>query len=218
MISKKTKEELIATMAKQLRQIHDLVEHLGIDDDIDNTIRNATRCLREQGRTHELEVIISNRKWYDGRNSVINEVRDILGLKPLYLPGEEERLKEERKRGNYGTWLGYDCPPLSDSEYTKKLGNAKLLVLGEEQDTYIVIGTKSKGIAYRLMRTYEREDCGLGADEGVGYYKDRYDLIEDIKLVWRKAYDEEEFDHYYAWGEKYTKANPHAINAFMVRF
>lgn len=212
------KGKLIEEQARKLELVKSLVEDLDKDDDVENTIRNASRCIREQGRTHELEVIISNRKWYDGRNSVKNEIREILGLKRLYLPGEEERLKEERKRGNYGTWLGYDCPPLDDSEYSKTLGKAKLLVLGEDQDTYIVIGTKSRATAYRLMRAYDREEHGLDVDEGVGYYRDRLDLIESIKLVWRKAYDEEEYDHYYNWGEKYTKGNPHAVDAFMIRF
>ncbi len=212
------KGDLIQEQARKLELIKSLVEDLDKDDDVENTIRNANRCIRQEGRTHELEVIIANRKWYDGRNSVKNEIREILGLKRLYLQGEEERLKEERKRGDYGTWLGYDCPPLEDSEYAMTLGNAKLLVLGEEQDVYLVIGTKSRGTAYRLMRAYERDVVGLDSDEGVGYYKDRHDLIESVKLVWRKSYDDEEYDHYYAWSEKYTKGNPHAVDAFLVRF
>lgn len=43
-------KEVIDRMALELRLIHEYVESLVIDD-IDNEIRNAERCLREEGRS-----------------------------------------------------------------------------------------------------------------------------------------------------------------------
>lgn len=218
-MDEKLTKEVVDRMARELRLIHEYVENLVVDD-IDNEIRNAERCLREEGRTLEIENIAKNRMYHAGENTVINDIRDILGLPRLYLKGEEERIKEQIKLGSMGTRLGYDCPPLEDSEITLSDGKAKLIVLGEEQDTYVVIGTKSLEKAYRLMRRYERDECGLYSDEGIAYiWKNLPEEIKRTKVVWRKAdYEgEEDFRTMWSWNESYIKGNPRAVDAFLVR-
>lgn len=214
----KAKDELIERQTRELRLIHEYVERLVVDD-IDNDIRNAERCLREEGRTLEIENIAKNRMYHAGENNVINDIRDILGLDRLYLKGEKERIDEQIKLGSMGTRLGYDCPPLDNDEFNLIDGNAKLIVLGEEGDTYVVIGTKSADKAYRLMRKYEA-DLGLYTDEGVAYlYKDDRDSLPREKIVWRKAeYEgEDDFRHMFSWSESNIKGNPRAVEAFVVR-
>lgn len=217
-MSPKAKDELIERQAKELRLIHEYVERLVVDD-IDNEIRNAERCLREEGRTLEIVNIASNRMYHAGENNVINDIRDILGLDRLYLKGEKERIDEQIKLGNMGVRYGYTNPPLEESDITLADGNAKLIVLGEEADTYVVIGTKSSARAYRLMRKYEA-DLGLDTDEGIGFlYKDFPDTLPTEKIVWRKAdYEgEDDFRIMFSWSESNTKGNPRAVEAFVVR-
>ncbi len=218
-MDEKLSKEVIDRMARELRLIHEYVENLVVDD-IDNEIRNAERCLREEGRTLEIENIAKNRMYHAGENSVINDIRDIIGLDRLYLKGEKERIDESIKLGSMGTRLGYDCPPLEESDYTLSDGNAKLIVLGEEQDTYVVIGTKSASKAYKLMRKYERDECGLGIAEGIAYlYSSDNDSIPREKIVWRKAEGEYEgeFGNMFSWSETNIKGNPRAVDAFLVR-
>lgn len=217
-MNEKLSQEVINRMAKELRLIHEYVERLVVDD-VDNEIRNAERCLREEGRTLEIVNIASNRMYHAGENTVINDIRDILGLDRLYLKGEKERIDEQVKLGNMGVRYGYTSPPLIDSDFTLVDGNAKLIVLGEEGDTYVVLGTKSADKAYRLMRKYEA-DNGLYTDEGVAYlYKDDRGSLPREKIVWRKAdYEgEEDFRIMFSWAESNTKGNPRAVEAFVVR-
>jgi len=153
---------------------------------------------------------------------MINEIREILGLPKLYLPGEKERIERELKDYYSGkNLLNYDCPLLPDTEYTVTLGSAKLLVLGEECDTYIVIGTKSASKALGTIRKYERDECGLDSDEGAyGMYKSDPSQIATGKVVWRKPYDSDEADYsyYYSWSEENTKNNSKAVDCFIVRW
>jgi len=217
-MSKNLKKDTVELMARRLRLIDEYVESLVVED-IDNEIRNAERCLREEGRTLEIVNIASDRMYHAGENAVINDIRDILGLDRLYLEGEKERLDERAKLGSMGTRLGYDCPPLEDSDITLSDGNARLMVLGEEADTYVVIGTKSSTRAYKLMRKYEA-DLGLDTDEGIGFlYGDDKNSIPRDKVVWRKAdYEgEEDFGNMFSWSESNTKGNPKAVDAFLVR-
>ena len=211
-------EEKIQELAGKLEKVSYLVERLYVDD-VENDIRNAERCLREEGRTLEIENIAKNRMYHAGANHVINEIREVLDLPKLYLKGEKERLDEQIRLGSMGTRLGYDCPELDDSEYEATLANAKLVVLGEEADTYIVLGTNSPEKALGCIRKYERS-FGLDSDEGVyNEYKKNPKSLPRVKIAWRKAdFDgEDDFRHMFSWSESNTKDNPKAVYAFMVR-
>ncbi len=211
-------EEKIQELAGKLARVEHLVESLYVDD-VENDIRNAERCLREEGRTLEIENIAKNRQYHAGANHVINEIREVLGLPVLYLKGEKERLDEQAKLGSMGTRLGYDCPPLEESEYNATLANAKLVVLGEDQDTYVVLGTNSPEKALGCIRKFERE-CGLDSDEGVyNEYKKNPKSLPRVKIAWRNTFDEYEDDyrHMFSWSESNTKDNPKAVYAFLIR-
>lgn len=212
-------KEVIDRMARELRQIHELVDRLE-DDDVEQSVSNARRAL-ENRRTLELENMVHNHYYHAGKNHLINDIREILGLPKLYLPGEKERLERELKDYYSGKkLLNYDCPPLEDDQFFIVDGSAKFFTLGEDCDTYVVIGTKSARKAFNLMRRYERDECGLDSEEGVsGEYKDNIASLPTGRIVWRKAYsDEEDYSYYYSWSEKDTKNNPKAIDCFIVRF
>lgn len=216
-MDEKLSDEVVQRMANELRAIHSLVDQLHVDD-VENDIRNAERCLLEEGRTLEIENIAKNRMYHAGSNHVINEVREILGLPRLYLKGEKERIDREAKDYLAGRQLiNYDCPPMKDSEYNMIDGSAKLLILGEDQSTYVVVGTTSSRKAYELMRKYEREECGLDASEGVGEeYGDKPTQLPKGRLVWRQT-DSIDYDGYYfSWSDKDTKNNRKAIDCFIV--
>lgn len=212
-------KEVIDRMARELRLIHELVDRLE-EDDVEQSVSNARRAL-EGRRTLELENMVHNHYYHAGKNHLINDIREILGLPKLYLPGEKERLEKELKDYYSGKKLiNYDCPPLKDDQFFIVDGSAKFFTLGEDCDTYVVIGTKSARKAFNLMRRYERDECGLDSEEGVsGEYKDNISSLPTGRIVWRKAYsDEEDYSYYYSWSEKDTKNNPKAIDCFIVRF
>lgn len=213
-LTKKQLEELCKQQSTELRAIHQLVESLA-EDDIENSIQNAERCLRTHGRTLEIDNISKNRSYYAGMNNIINEVRDILGLDRLYLPGEKERLDEQAKLANMATQPYYDCPEIPDGEAHHIEGRARLYLLGDDLDTYLVMGTKSRAKALKMMRKYERDECGLYSDELV-----TDDIMDQRKIVWRRSdreYDYGEYGTFYSWDEKNTKHNNRAEWAFIVR-
>lgn len=212
-------KEVVDRMARELRLIHDLVDNLR-SDDIEQSVRNARNAF-ETNTTLQLENMIHNHYYQAGENHVINEIREILTLPRLYLPGEKERIEQQMKDYYSGKQLiTYDCPPLPDTQYTLADGAIKLIVLGEECDTYVVIGTKSARRALNLIRRYERDECGLDADEGFyGTYKNDPSKMPTSKIVWRKVDHDEEVDYsyYYSWSERDTKNNPKAIDCFIER-
>lgn len=211
-------DKKIQELAGKLEKVKYIVESLYVDD-IENDIRNAERCLREEGRTLEIENIAKNRMYNAGANHVINDIREALGLDRLYLKGEKERIDEQIKLGSMGTRLGYDCPPLEESEYTETLANAKLIVLSEEADTYLVLDTNSPEKALGCIRKYERNN-GLDSDEGVyNEYKKNPKSLPRVKVAWRKAFDEyeEDYKHIFSWSESDTIDNPKAVYAYLVR-
>ena len=212
-------QEVIDRMARELQLIHELVDSL-FDDDVEQSVRNARSAL-EGRRTLELENMVHNHYYHAGENRMINEIREILSLPKLYLPGEKERIEQDLKNYYSGKKLfTYDCPPLGDKEYLLEDGSAKFFTLGEECDTYIVIGTKSARKALNLIRRYEKDECGLDSDEGAyGEYKNDPTALATGKVVWRRAYsDEDDYSFYYSWDEKDTKNNPKALDCFIVRW
>lgn len=219
-MNEKLSQEVIDRMARELQAIHELVDNLR-QDDIEQSLRNARNAF-ETNTTLQLENMVHNHYYHAGENHLINEVRAILGLPRLYLPGEKERIERQTKDYYSGKQLViYDCPPLEDSDFALTDGSAKLIVLGEECDTYVVMGTKSARKALLLMRRYERDECGLDADEGCyGAYKDDPSKLEQGKIVWRKPFDADEADYsyYYSWSERDTKNNPKAVDCFIVRW
>lgn len=218
-MDEKLSKEVIDRMARELQLIHEYVDSLVVDD-IDNEIRNAERCLREEGRSLEIENIAKNRMYHAGENNAINDIRAILGLPHLYLKGEKERIEQSAKDYYAGRQLfTYDCPPLDDSNFVITDGSAKFFSLGEDGDTYVVIGTKSARKAYTLMRRYEVNECGLSADEGISEeYRGRVNELPTGKIVWRKDESESDYEYYYSWSDKDTKNNPKAVDCFIVSF
>lgn len=218
-MNEKLSQKVIDRMALELRLIHELVEDLVVDD-IENDIRNAERCLREEGRTLEIENIAKNRMYHDGQNHKINEIREILGLPRLYLKGEKERIERASKDYYAGRQMfTYDCPPLEDSNFLITDGSAKFFSLGEDGDTYVVIGTKSARKAYTLMKRYEVNECGLSADEGISEeYRGRVEELPRGRIVWRKDESDSDYEYYYSWSDKDTKNNPKAVDCFIVSF
>jgi len=213
-------KEVIDRMARELRLIHELVDNLQDIDDIEQSVRNARNAF-ETRTTLQLENMVHNHYYNSGQNRMINEIREILGLPKLYLPGEKERIERELKDYYSGKKpFTYDCPPLESDQYLLEDGSAKFFTLGEDCDTYVVIGTKSARKAFNLMRRYERDECGLDSEEGVsGEYKDNIGGLPTGMIVWRRAYSEEEdYSYYYSWSDKDTKNNPKAIDCFIVRF
>lgn len=213
------KKEVVDRMARELQLIHEYVDSLE-DDDVEQSVRNARHAL-ESNTTLQLENMVHNHYYHAGANHVKNEIREILGLPRLYARGEKERLERDAKNYYSGKQLfNYDCPPLDDSDYTLVDGSAKLIVLGEECDTYVVIGTKSARTALNLIRRYERDECGLDADEGAyGTYGKTPDQLPKARIAWRKVNDEElDYSAYWTWSERDTKNNPKAVDCFIVRW
>lgn len=191
----------------QKAAIVELISELELDD-AENSIRNATRCLNEQG-VRELEVMASNYYYRAGINHIKNEIRGILGLQEMRTELEQKRLDYAVKHP-MGSASNWNSPPLQPHELEITEGSAKLIPVGDDASTLIVIGTKDRKKAARLMRRYQRDwldDDLLTQDTE----------LEAKKVVWRKAEYEGEGDytHMFSWSAKDTKHNPHAVDAFV---
>lgn len=178
-------------------------------DDAENSIENATRCLKEQGHV-ELEVMVHNYYWRAGINHAKNEIREILGL-PRLETDLEKRQHEAALKYPMGSAVNWDCPALQPHEFDVTEGSAKLIPLGDDRLTMVVIGTKDRKKAARMMRRYSID------------WWDKVDAVQDTeleqkKIVWREAkYDgEQDHTHMYSWSTKDTKHNPKAIDAFIL--
>lgn len=203
-------QKLIERMQKELSRIHELVESLRTDD-IENNISNATRCLNEHGRTLEIENIAKNRMYQAGQNEIINEIRNVLGLERLYLPGEKERLDRQSKEWFAGSRTKYDCPPLQEHEFDLKDGKAGLIPIGEDGGM-IVVGTTSKQKATRMMRKYQMQWFDFSNDELVTDSD-----VQETLIAWRKAeYDNEsDYTNMFSWNRENTHKNEHAVKGFV---
>lgn len=191
----------------QKSAIIELISELELDDP-KNSIRNATRCLNEQG-VRELEVMASNYYYRAGINHIKNEIREILGLQ-IMRTELEQRQFEYAVKHPMGSATNWNCPELQPHEAEITEGAAKLIPVGDDASTLIVIGTKDRKKAARLMRRYQRDwldDDLLTQDTE----------LEQKKLVWRKAEYEGEGDytHMFSWSRKDTNHNPKAIDAFV---
>lgn len=189
----------------QLAAIEELISELELDD-AENSIRNAERCLKEQGY-HELQVMVHNHFYFAGINHLKNEIREILGLPVMRTELEQKRFEYDIKHPK-GSKVWWNCPELQPHEFEITEGSAKLIPLGED-GTMVVIGTKDRKKAARLMRRYQRDwlDDDLLAKDNE---------LEAKKIVWRKAGDEDgEHTHMYSWRSRDTKNNHKAIDAFI---
>lgn len=199
------KDLLLNATEGQRKAIIELISELELDD-AENSIQNATRCLNEQGY-HELQVMVHNRFYYAGINHLKNEIREILGLPVMRTELEQKRFDYDTTHPK-GSNVWWQCPPLEPHEFEIVEGSAKLIPLGED-GTMVVIGTKDRKKAARLMRRYQRDwlDDDLLAQDTE---------LESKKIVWRKAGDEDgEHTHMYSWSSRDTKHNPKAIDAFI---
>lgn len=194
-----------ATEGQKLAII-ELISELELDD-AENSIRNAERCLKEQGY-HELQVMVHNHFYYAGINHLKNEIREILGLPVMRTELDQKRYEYDIKHP-VGSKVWWDCPPLEPHEFEITEGNAKLIPLGDDGTTMVVIGTKDRKKALRMMRRYERDwldDSDLSEDRD----------LEAKKIVWRKPIEEEgEHTHMFSWKSRDTKNNPKAVDAFI---
>lgn len=191
----------------QKQAIVELISELELDD-AENSITNATRCLNEQG-VRELEVMTHNYYWRAGINHIKNEIREILGL-PVMRTELEQRQFDYAIKHPMGSQVWWDCQPLKDHEFEITEGSAKLIPLGDDRLTLVVIGTKDRKKATRMMRRYQRDyfDDDLLATETE---------LEAKKLVWRQAGDEDgDHTHMFSWSTKDTKHNTKAIDAFIL--
>ena len=124
-------------------------------DDAENSIRNATRCLEQQGY-HELQVMVSNYHWRGGINHAKNEIREIIGL-PVMRTELEQKQFEYAISHPKGSQVWWNCPELQPHEFEIVEGSAKLIPLGDDRLTLVVIGTKDRKKATRMMRRYQRD-------------------------------------------------------------
>lgn len=194
----------------QKMAIVELIGELELDD-AENSIENATRCLNEQGY-HELQVMVHNYHYRAGINHIKNEIREILGL-PRLETDLDKRRREYAIKHPMGSRVLYDCPPLQDHEFETVEGSAKLIPLGDDMVSMVVIGTKDRRKALRMIRRYERDWLELDSND-----LSTDDDLEVKKIVWRKADYDHEIDrhtHMYSWSSKDTKNNPNAIDAFI---
>lgn len=191
----------------QKNAILELVSELELND-VENSIENATRCLKEQGH-RELEVMASNYYWRAGINHVKNEIREILGLARLETELEKRRREAAIKYPMAGK-MDWNCPKLEPHELEITEGSAQLIPVGDDLATLLVIGTKDAKKAVRIMRRYQRDfldDTDLATVE----------VLQSKKLVWRSAEYEGEQDstHMFSWSSRDTKHNPKAVDAFI---
>lgn len=192
--------------AGQKQAIMELITELELDD-AENSIRNAKRCLNNQGY-HELQVMVNNYHWRAGINHTKNEIREILGLPVMRTKIEQERLDYELKHP-MGSRVWWDCPELQPHEFEVVEGSAKLIPLGEDGLSVLVIGTKDRKKAGRMIRRCQRDwlDSDLLAEDRE---------LEFKKIVWRKAGEEDgEHTHMFSWRHSDTKNNPKAVYAFI---
>lgn len=191
----------------QKQSIVDYLSELELDD-AENSIRNATRCLNEQGY-HELNVMVANAHHRGGVNHAKNELREIIGLPVMRTELEQKRFDYDVKHP-MGSRIAWDCPELQPHEFEIVEGSAKLIPLGEEGTSMLVIGTKDRAKALRMIRRTERDwlDSDLLSQD-----RD----IEEVQLVWRKSEYDHEVDstHMFSWSKKDTKNNAKAIHAFL---
>ncbi|HRJ06895.1 MAG TPA: hypothetical protein PK911_05110 [Candidatus Saccharibacteria bacterium] len=187
--------------------IIELVGELELDD-AENSIENANRCLTGQGY-HELQVMVHNYFYRAGINHMKNEIRDILGL-PRLETEQEKKQREYEIKHPMGSRVLWDCPELEPHEFETVEGSAKLIPLGDDQVSMVVIGTKDRRKALRMMRRYERD--WLEAD-----LLTTDDDLQEIQLVWRAADGEYDGDstHMFSWRKRDVKNNPKAIHAFL---
>lgn len=183
-------------------------------DDPQNSIRNATRCLEGHGYL-ELQNMVANYYYRSGQNQMINEIREILGLEKLYMPGERARIKAQQASNDERSPEVWNCPELEDWEIVGSKGSAKLIPIGED-GSLLVIGTKSVVIAASLIRSYQRNEWGLDTDELA-----KADELNKVKVVWKvPSKDDEDHDcsHIFNWSEVTTKHNPKAVTGFMLQY
>lgn len=201
------------TAEQKLDIVMELIESLE-QDDIKQSIRNATSCI-QSGDTLQLENIVKNHNYRAGKNQMINDIREAIGLEILWLPGEKEKMDRSIKLSQMGTQHMYDCPPLLDEIFEiNGDGGVRLMPLGYDGDTLLVIGTTSLPRAKSLIHQYQDQYLSLDRSE---FAKD--EDIQRRKVVWRKSYDEMEsgeFTHMFRWDNKSTKNNPGAIPCFIV--
>lgn len=176
-------------------------------DDAKNSIKNATRCLNEQG-VRELEVMASNYYYRAGINAAKNELREIFGL-PRLMTDREKRELEYALKHPMGSRQWWNCPELKPHEFEIVEGSAKLIPLGDDGVSMVVIGTKDRRKAARMMRRCQRD--WLDTDLLVEDHE-----LEPKKLVWREAGEEDgEHTHMFSWSKKDTKNNQKAVDAFI---
>lgn len=178
-------------------------------DDVENSKRNAERCLDGEGYL-ELQNMVADYYYRAGINHAKNEIREILGLPRLMTDREKKQLDYDLKHP-MGSLIDWDCPELQAHEYEVVEGSAKLIPLGDDQLTMVVIGTKDRKKAARMMRRYSMD------------WWDREDAVQDSelefkKMVWRDAKYEGEDDHthMFSWSARDTKNNPKAVDAFIL--
>lgn len=195
-----------ATEGQKLAII-ELLSELELDD-AQNSIENATRCLEGQGYL-ELQNMVHNYQYRAGINHLKNEIREILGL-PRLMTDAERRQQEAAIKYPMGSMVNWDCPALEPHEYEFTEGSAKLIPLGDDGSTFMVMGTKDRKKAGRMMRRYSNDFYDAG-DE----IKDTE--LEVKKVVWRKANQEYdgEHTHMFSWSSKDTKNNVNAVEAFI---
>lgn len=209
-MNKETKQQVIDRMTRELQMIHEYVEslHNGFND-VEQNVRNARSAL-ESNTTLQLENMVHDHYYHAGENHVINEIREILGLKRLYMPGEKERIDAQIKASNMGSREWYDCPPLPKEEYTHIDGDVKAILLGEECDTIIVfcnLFTTALRMTEAIMKEYDMDENLPDASKD----------MKKGKVVWRKADQEDgDFAHMFSWSEYSTKNNPNAVDAIIV--
>ena len=112
----------------------------------------------------------------------------------------------------------YNCPELIPT-YTD--GKLDLFTLGQDENTYIVFGTKSARQALKFVRKYERDECGLHYSEGMAAdHKDDIDSLALCLVAWRnitkndEGTDLEGYANHFSWLDKDTIGNPCAKPAF----
>jgi hypothetical protein len=190
----------------QKAAISEYIEALELDDAA-NSIENATRCLNEQGY-HELQVMVHNHFYNAGINRAKNELREILGLPVMRTELEQKRFDYDTTHPK-GSRVWWDCQPLQEHEFEIAEGSAKLIPLGEDGTSMVVIGTKDRKKAARMVRRTQRDwlETDLLAQDSE---------LELKKLVWRNAGDEDgEHTHMFSWSSRDTKNNPKAVDAFV---
>ena len=193
----------------QFMAIVELIGELELDD-TENSIRNATRCINQQGYL-ELQNMVANYYYRAGINHIKNEIREILGL-PILETDLEKTQREYREKQPLETRALWNCPALQDHEFEVVEGSAKLIPLGDDMVTTVVIGTKDRRKALRMIRRYERDWLDMPSGD-----LSTADDLELKPLVWRDAQYDHETDstHIFSWRKYDVKNNPNAVMAFI---